>query len=262
MTLGLAAAIAACIALAAWRARALDRGGALAAWTVGTAVLAAAGWIGGAVMLAFFVSASALSRIPEREPAALDPKGSRRDACQVYANGGAAALAGLLVLAGAVPPSAGLWIITTSLAAAAADTWATSIGGASRRAPHDLLSGKPVPPGTSGGVTRLGTAGAVGGALLVSLPATFSGHSTLLAAGTIIGVGGMILDSALGATVQGRFRCPRCGTRSEWPRHRCGTRTRHEGGWRWLSNDGVNAIATGTAALAGWAAWLCCSSPS
>ena len=262
MTPALAAAITAFIALAAWRARTLDAGGALAAWTVGTAVLAAAGWTGGAVLLAFFVSASALSRIPETRPTMLDPKGSRRDARQVYANGGAAAVAGLLVLAGGLPSGAGLWIITTSLAAAAADTWATSIGGVSRLEPHDLFSGKPVPPGTSGGVTRLGTAGAVAGALLVSVPSAFSGHSALLAAGTIIGVGGMLLDSALGATVQGRFRCPRCGTRSEWPQHRCGTRTRHEGGWRWLTNDGVNAIATGAAALAGWAAWLCCSSPS
>ena len=262
MTPALAAAISACIALAAWRARSLDRGGALAAWTVGTAVLAAAGWTGGAALLAFFVSASALSRIPEAQPTTLDPKGSRRDARQVYANGAAAALGGLLVLAGALPSSAGLWIITASLAAAAADTWATSIGSASRRGPHDLLSGKPVSPGTSGGVTPLGTAGAVGGALVVSLPAAFSGHSALLVAGTIIGAGGMLLDSAVGATVQARFRCPRCGMRSEWPRHRCGTRTRHEGGWRWLTNDGVNAIATGAAALAGWAAWLCFSSPS
>jgi uncharacterized protein (TIGR00297 family) len=259
MTPALAAAIAAPIALAAWLARTLDRGGALAAWGVGTAVLAAAGGVGGGVLLTFFISASALSRIPPAGPATLDPRGNRRDARQVLANGGAAAVAGLLVLAGLLPAVAGLWISTASLAAAAADTWATAIGGASRLAPRDLFSGKPVPPGTSGGVTRRGTLGALGGAFVVSLPAACSGHSAVLAAGTIIGLGGMLLDSALGATVQARFRCPRCATRSEWPQHRCGTRTRHEGGWRWLTNDGVNAIATGTAALAGWAAWLCCS---
>ena len=258
----LAAAIAAPLAFAAWRARTLDPGGALAAWGVGAAVLAAAGWTGGAVLLTFFISASALSRIPPALPLALDPKGSRRDARQVYANGGGATFGALLVVAGVLPPTAGIWIVTASLAAAGADTWATSIGGASRVGPRDLLSGQPVPPGTSGGVTRLGTAGAAAGAFLISLPAAFSGHSAILAAGTIIGMGGMLLDSALGATVQARFCCPRCGTRSEWPQHRCGTRTRHEGGWRWLTNDGVNAIATGTAALAGWAAWLCFASPS
>ena len=262
MTPALAAAIAAPVALAAWRLRSLDPGGALAAWSVGTAVLAASGWTGGAVLLTFFISASALSRIPPARPTLLDPKGSRRDARQVYANGGAATLGAFLVFTGLIPPAAGLWIITASLAAAAADTWATSIGGASPVDPRDLLSGQPVPPGTSGGVTRRGTVAAAGGAFLVSVPAAFSGHSAILAAGTIIGLGGMLLDSALGATVQARFRCPRCAVRSEWPQHRCGTRTRHEGGWRWLTNDGVNAIATGAAALAGWAAWLSFASPS
>ena len=251
----LAAALAAILALAAWRAHTLDAGGTAAAWGVGTAVLAAAGWLGGVTLLAFFVSASAVSRIPPAVPGALDPKGARRDAWQVAANGGAATLASLLTLAGLIRPDTGLWMLTASLAAAAADTWATSVGGASRRTPRDLLTGARVSPGSSGGVTWMGTAGGAAGALVVSLPAALSGYSGLAVAGTIIGWGGMLIDSALGARVQGRFHCPRCGTRSEWPRHRCGTRTRHEGGWRWLTNDGVNAIATAAAALAGWWAW-------
>lgn len=255
MSPALAAALSAILALAAWRARTLEGGGAVAAWTVGAAVLAAAGWLGGATLLAFFLSASVVSRIPPAAPLPLDPKGTRRDAWQVAANGGAAALACLLTLAGLIPPNAGLWMLTASLAAAAADTWATSVGGASRRAPRSLLSGAPVPAGTSGGVTWLGTAGALAGALVVAAPAALSGHSRLAVAGTIIGLGGMLVDSALGASVQGRFHCPRCDIGSEWPRHRCGTRTRHEGGWRWLSNDGVNAVATAFAALAGWLAW-------
>lgn len=262
MTPALAAAVAAVIALAAWRAGTLGPGGAAAAWTVGASILVAAGWLGGVILLAFFIPASAVSHLPPAAPSSLDPKGTRRDAWQVYANGGAAAVTALLAIAGVLPRPAAFWIITASLAAAAADTWGTSVGAASRRAPRDLLSGRPVPAGTSGGVTLLGTAGAAAGALIVSLPAAFTGHSGLLAAGTIIGVCGMLLDSAIGGTVQARFRCPRCGTRSEWPRHRCGTRTRHEGGWRWLTNDGVNAIATGAAALAGWAAWFWLSPPS
>lgn len=261
MSPALAAALAAILALAAWRARTLDAGGAVAAWTVGVAVLAGAGWLGGATLLAFFISASAVSRIPPAATGPLDPKGARRDAWQVAANGGASTLACLLTLAGLIPPDAGLWMLTASLAAAAADTWATSVGGASRQAPRDLLTRAPVPAGTSGGVTWMGTAGAAAGALVVSLPAALSGHSRLAAAGTIIGLGGMLVDSALGASVQGRFHCPRCDARSEWPRHRCGTRTRHEGGWRWLTNDGVNAVATASAALAGWLAWAWLSPP-
>lgn len=255
MAPALAAASAAILAFAAWRVRTLGGGGAVAAWAVGTAVLAGTGWLGAAILLTFFVSASAVSRISPASANQLDPKGSRRDAWQVCANGGAGAFASLLAWLALIPPDAALWMLTASLAAAAADTWATSVGGASRRPPRDLLTGAPVPAGTSGGVTWMGTGGAAGGALAVSLPAALSGHSGPAVAGTIIGIGGMLLDSALGAGVQGRFHCPRCGTASEWRRHRCGTRTRHEGGWRWLSNDGVNAIATGAAALAGWLAW-------
>ncbi len=255
-----AAGIAAAIALVAWGARTLEGPAAVAAWSVGTLVLAAGGWTGGAALLCFFVFASAVSHLPPALPTPLDPRGHRRDARQVYANGGFAALASLLALLGVLSPGAALWSLTASLAAAAADTWATSVGALSPRAPRHLLSGARVPAGTSGGVTWIGTAGAAAGALLVSLPAALTGHSRLLPVGTIIGMGGMLLDSALGATVQARFRCPRCAAPSEWPRHRCGTRTRHEGGWRWLTNDGVNAIATGTAALLGWAAWRWLSS--
>ena len=262
MAPALAAAFAAILAFAAWRARTLSSGGAIAAWAVGAAVLTGCGWLGAAILLTFFVSASAVSRIPPAMTVALDPKGSRRDGWQVCANGGAAALASLLAWRHVVPPDAALWMLTASLAAAAADTWATSIGGASRRPPRDLLTGAAVPAGTSGGVTWMGTGGAAAGAFAVSLPAALSGHSGPAVAGTIIGISGMLIDSALGAGVQGRFYCARCGRQSEWSRHRCGTRTRHEGGWRWLSNDGVNAIATGAAALAGWLAWASLSPSS
>jgi hypothetical protein len=37
--------------------------------------------------------------------------------------------------------------------------------------------------------------------------------------------------------------------------HTCGTATRHAGGWRWLGNNGVNALAT-TAGAASAAAVL------
>ena len=262
MAPALAAACAAILAVTAWRARTLSSGGAVAAWAVGTAILAGSGWLGGLILLTFFVSASAVSRIPPAAPAALDPKGNRRDAWQVGANGGAAALASLVAWSGLLPRDAALWMVTASLAAAAADTWATSVGGASRRPPRDLLTGRLVPPGASGGVTWMGTGAAAAGALAVSLPAALSGHSGPAVAGTIIGISGMLIDSALGGGVQGRFHCPHCGTRSEWPRHRCGTPTRHEGGWRWLTNDGVNAVATAAAALAGWVAWASLSPSS
>ncbi len=218
-------------------------------------MLCAAGWAGGAALLAFFVSSSLVSRFEGRGRGLLDPKGSRRDAAQVFANGGAAA-AGAGIAALASQPVLAVWIATTALAAAAADTWATSLGSRSRTPPRHVLSGRPVPPGTGGGISRVGNGAALAGAAITSAAGAGVSHDpALLVAGIIIGVTGMLADSALGGSVQARFRCPSCDRASEWPRHRCGTATIHEGGVRWLTNDLVNALATTLAALLGAAAW-------
>lgn len=238
----------------AWRAHALTGTGAVAAWVVGTLAVVGTGWAGGAVLAAFFVSSTVVGRlVPERT--GLDAKGERRDQYQVAANGGPAALGALL---GLHDPGLGLWVVTGSLAAAAADTWATGIGALSRVPPRLLLFGRTVPAGTSGGMTVIGCAGAAGGAALVAAAGAWAaGDAALLLLGTLVGFAGMVADSSLGSAWQGRFRCPVCEVASEWPVHRCGTRTVREGGLSWLDNDGVNLAATALAAALSAAAWLC-----
>jgi uncharacterized protein (TIGR00297 family) len=244
--------VAAAVAALAWNLRTLTGGGALAAWVVGTVILAGAGWPAAAALAAFFVSSSFVSRL---EPAdrRLDPKGSRRDSAQVLANGGAAALAALVGLA---RPDLARWLVTASLAAAAADTWATSLGRRSPIAPRHILTGRAVSLGTSGGVTVLGSGAAlVGAALVAGTGAAAGGEPMLFPVAALVGFLGMALDSALGATLQGRYHCPACDLPSEWPVHRCGTRTLHRGGFPWLDNDGVNLAATLAATALAWAAW-------
>lgn len=261
MPLPLAAAISGAVAFAAWRARTLTPTGAIAAWSVGLLVLWGTGWAGGAVVAVFFVSSNLVSRIgAPRTPAGLDPKGDRRDLRQVYANGGVAAIG---ALAGLADISLGIWLVTTTLAAAAADTWATSMGARSRIAPRLMAFGPTVLPGTSGGMTLVGSAAAAAGALVVAATGAASARMPLLLpAATLIGFAGMVTDSALGAFLQGRFHCPRCDELSEWRVHRCGTPTIRRGGFSWLDNDWVNFLATVFAAGAGLAVrhWL--SSPA
>ncbi len=176
----------------------------------------------------------------------------------MLANGGGAAAGALGEYAA---PGLGLWVVTAALAAAAADTWATSLGAWSPTEPRLLLFRRRVPRGTSGGVSPTGTGAALVGALLVAGTAAIAGHAARLAFwGTLIGTAGMALDSVLGATVQARFVCPACEAPSERRRHHCGTPTRLAGGWRWLDNDGVNALATALAGLAGALAWSWVSS--
>ena len=219
---------------------------------VGTLILTGTGWQGGAVLAAFFVSSNLVSRIGPGVGATLDAKSDRRDAWQVVANGGAAAIAAAL----SPGSSAGIWAVTAALAAAAADTWATAVGTRSPVPPRLLWFGPPVPAGTSGGVTAAGSAAALAGAATVAAVGALATRApALLAVGTLIGFLGMVADSAAGAFLQGRFYCRRCDQASEWRVHRCGAPTTRNGGLAWLNNDGVNFVATALAAGAGWAAW-------
>jgi len=244
------------VATLAWRAGALRPSGAAAASIAGAVVLLTTGWPGGLVLLAFFGPSSALSRLwpaPGHPP---EGKDDRRDAWQVLANGGPPAF----LAAAALQDGAALFVLAGGLAAAAADTWATTVGAHSGTPPRHLLTGRSVPAGTSGGVTVLGTGGgAAGAAVVAAVTLPFLGWRAALSA-FVLGVSGMILDSALGAGLQGSFHCSACDAASELRIHRCGRPTTHTGGIAWLTNDGVNALATAAAALAAWAAWgWCCS---
>jgi uncharacterized protein (TIGR00297 family) len=206
------------------------------------------------VLLTFFISSTLISRLsPNRGSETLGAKGERRDQWQVLANGGAAAAGALL---DPFWPGAGLFVVTTSLAAAAADTWATSGGARSRRPPRHILTWQSVPGGTSGGITPAGCVSAAMGAGLVALSGALAAQRPLLLpAGLLIGFLGMLADSFIGAAWQGRFQCPSCLQFTERRVHRCGTVAVPRGGFPWLTNDGVNAAASTLAALAGLSVW-------
>ena len=194
----------------------LSAAGAAAALAVGGATVWGMGWRGFGLLLAFFISGSLLTR-----------GGGRRNARQVIANGGVAALGALV---GSWPVFAG------ALAAAAADTWATEIGARSSTLPRLITNGAPVPKGANGGITLLGTTGgALGGAFMGGLTWLLGPHDLWLGAVVAVaGVAGMLIDSLLGATLQGPEDT-------------------------WLGNDAVNlamTLAGAGIAAAGWR--LCC----
>src|SRR5947209_20213430 len=60
----------------------------------------------------------------------------------------------------------------------------------------------------------------------------------------VAGVTGMLVDSLLGATLQGLYECPACGARFERAGTVCHEAVRLIRGTRWLDNDGVNLAAT------------------
>ena len=238
----------------------LTRAGAIAAAIVGVATLAA-GWPWALLLILWFGCTHALTMRGRaaktaRTAAILTPE-QGRGARQVLANGGVFAFCALL---GALSGDARWGVAAVgALAAAAADTWATEIGLLLGGAPRSLLRGVRVPPGTSGGVTWIGSAGGATGALFVALlavwlvPGLRSGDATTVARLTLgfaaAGVLGGLSDSILGATLQSRRRCRSCGEWTEQLVHSCGGETEHARGLRLLDNDLVNFFATLVGAL-------------
>lgn len=253
--------LAAAIALAAHRARALSRSGAWGALLTGTIIFGLGGWQWAVLLLAFFISSSALTRLFGRQKTGLNEKfekGGQRDLGQVLANGG---IASLFVLLHAVfPDSSWTWAgFAASLAAVNADTWSTELGVLSPTLPRQITTWKPVERGTSGAISLHGTLAGLAGsawiavfALIVPQP-TASLRLAPAAAFSLItlaGLLGALFDSLLGATVQAIYHCPRCNKETErHPTHSCGTETVQARGWRWLNNDWVNLACALSAAL-------------
>ncbi len=263
------AAGSAAIAGAAYWRRSLSGSGAVAAILLGTAMyaLGSLSWFG--TLIAFFVSSTAWSKWKRRKKAAAESgyaKTGRRDAGQVLANGG---LALLLCAANAVYAHPGWWAAFLGvLAAVNADTWATEIGSLSPSAPRSLLTWRKVPPGTSGGVSLLGTAAAVAGGLFIGAAAWMLieinpgqigsaiaagspvSWQQLLLIGCIGGLAGSFADSFIGAKWQVMFRCSRCGKEVEHRRH-CGVQAGKVHGLRFMNNDAVNLLASAVGGAAG-----------
>lgn len=235
------------VALLAWRVGALSNSGAWTAALTGGLIFGLGGLPWAALLLAFFVSSSVLSRLFGRRKAALAEKfskGHRRDWAQVLANGGLGAL--LALVHGLFPSANWVWVaFAGAMAAVNADTWATELGVLSRTAPRLVTTGRQVEHGASGGVTLLGSLSALGGASLVALTAFLfhTGEAAwgLLAAALLGGLAGTFFDSLLGASVQAIYHCPTCDKETErHPKHTCGTPTTQVRGWGWMNNDLVN----------------------
>jgi len=158
----------------------------------------------------------------------------------VLANGGVATLCALGWTHGGTTFAAAF---AGAFAAASADTWGTEIGMLSRRPPVSILTFRPLRAGRSGGITPLGIAATLAGALCVAIPAA----SLRVAPIWIValgGVAGAFFDSIAGAGVQALTWCPVCACECETQRHSCGARTVLRSGVRWIENDAVNFGAT------------------
>lgn len=248
---------AAAIALLAWRRGLLSGRGALVA-AIGGALSMRAGVSWGGFLVLWYLYASLLSRagqdVKAEHSGDVISKGGRRDAWQVLANGGVyfalAAWVGSTAATTATGAADPAVLAAAALVAAGADTTATEVGTWWSGTAVSLRTWQHVPAGTSGAVSLSGTLAMVLAALCLATMAVLtdlipSGACWLVAAAGTVGA---LLDSVVGATLQARRRCLRCGMATEQQVHRCGGETHPAGGVAWMNNDAVNALCTLTAA--------------
>lgn len=177
-------------------------------------------------LLALFVLTFAATRFGRARKEALgvaEPKHGRK-ASQVIANLGVAGLCAL----GAAPHGSArgggalFAAAIAALAEATADTLSSEIGQVLGGTTLLVTTGRPVPPGTNGGVSLPGTACGVAGAAAVVLVSSIAANFCTLLVCFTGACAGLFFDSVLGVTVERRG---------------------------WLGNDLVNFSSTAVAAL-------------
>jgi uncharacterized protein (TIGR00297 family) len=255
---GVGLVLSVAVAGIAWRSGSLSRSGMIAATACGT-LCVAAGWSWGLLLILYFIAGSALSRAgsdtKDDRTRGIVAKGGARDALQVVANGGV--YSALAIFAANSESQLLTWGAVAALAAASSDTWATEIGVGLGGVPRSIIRWTYVRTGESGGVTPAGLVGAAAGAAWIGLIALLTGFPRGVAiAALFAGIGGSLLDSLLGATVQERRRCDVCNEPTERVVHVCGSTTHRTGGIAGLNNDAVNLLSTVAGLLLGVLAFL------
>jgi uncharacterized protein (TIGR00297 family) len=194
-------------------------------------------WLHGGLLplLTLFILTFAATKVGKAKKERLGTaEGKRgRNAAQVAANLGAAALATSLPVTPFAPNAAlasvfdmiAAFAALTALSEAAADTVSSEIGQIFGGEPRLITTLRQVPKGSDGGITLLGTVAGAVAALVVMMvgfsamygACQFLSYWVFICLGAVIAVLGLLFDSLLGATLERRG---------------------------WLNNDAVNFLST------------------
>ena len=205
--IGAAFLVNAVVSVAGYLLGTLTISGVIGGAIIGIVIVLTVGWAGWVLLLATFGMAVVTTRIGLRRKMRLgiaEGRGGRRGAGNALANTGVAAAAAVLATV-SYAPTAALIAFVAALAAGGSDTMASEVGKAFGR-PRLFPTFRPVPPGTPGGVSLIGTAaglaGAIGLAALGAATGLVSWEALLpITAGATIGA---FAESAMGATLEER----------------------------------------------------------
>ena len=236
------------LATSAYKAKSLSVSGTFGAIFMGSIIFSIGGLAWMIPMAVFFVLSSIISKVGrsrKSQASLMAEKHDVRDIYQVYANAGIGLISSVLFHF----TQNDLFYITylASLAAAAADTWATEFGTLIGKHPRKITTFQKCLPGESGGITFPGTIAAILGAASIGLSGFFMpGNIGTNALILVIAAGfvGSLMDSLVGATLQAQYKCPNCEKITEKRLHCDGISTNLHKGIQWINNDLVNLICT------------------
>jgi uncharacterized protein (TIGR00297 family) len=203
-----------------------------------------------AIIFYMFASSSLLSKLLPHQQELEDviDKTGARDYIQALANLGVASLLFCFYLISWNT----IYIIgfISSVVAANADSWASEIGGLSKRTPVLITNFQPIKKGISGGITLIGTIGGIlGGLFIIVLSYITLYHSNLSSiisphgwiAILIGGISGLFIDSYLGAWFQALYKENKILNETQ--------QGKLIKGHSWITNDMVNFMTTFSSAL-------------
>jgi len=219
------------LGMGAYWAKAADSDAVLSETIVCLLVILFAGLSWFILLLAFYLLGGAFTRYGYSQKHKLgiaQSHGGRRGYKNVYSN--SLVPLALAVCYGVYGNDVFIFAFIASVATANGDTLASEIGETSRSKPRMITTLKETEPGVDGGVTPLGEAASLAGAIIIGLLATGMGMAGVFGI-VVAAIGGFLgtnFDSLLGATLQSRGI---------------------------LSNNGMNLAATAFGALVGGVLW-------
>ncbi len=245
----------------------LNGSGAVCTFLLASTIFSIGGIVWTIPILTFFFLSSILSKVGKARKKKFDlifEKGSQRDMGQVIANGGVGWI--LMLIYPFLPNESWRDLFyfgyLGTMAAVQADTWATEIGTMIRNPnPISIVNFKPVPAGTSGGITVIGTSGALLGAVVIAISGWLANMSLVESAGflkvlvvvSLAGLIGSLVDSYLGGTLQAQYYDEYRNKITEKTHHLNDDGTTIPNklikGIRWIDNDVVNFVCGITGAV-------------
>ncbi|SFD88622.1 TIGR00297 family protein [Chitinophaga sp. CF118] len=175
----------------------------LAAGLIGLLIFTGAGYTGILMLGAFFVMGVLATGYRKDKKAVKGVHQQQRNAGQVLANGGMAAILATIAIFDHTHANTYIIMLAASLAAATADTLSSELGMVYGRNFYNILTFKREPKGLDGVISMEGTLIGGAGALIIAVIYSFAnGIDNTCLIITLAGVVGNLADSILGAALE------------------------------------------------------------